>query len=66
MRYNDIVDYCFKKYCYPPHWQQTDMVNNYASNGGHEDDSQSRPMRPISMNMNPGHYFSHQINIRLY
>jgi hypothetical protein len=38
---NHVVDNCFKKHGYPPHWQQNGVVNNYASHNGVEDESQS-------------------------
>jgi hypothetical protein len=34
---NHVVDNCFKKHGYPPHWQQNGVVNNYASHNGVED-----------------------------
>jgi hypothetical protein len=30
---NHVVDNCFKKYGYPPHWQQNSTVNNVATQG---------------------------------
>ncbi|GAU33267.1 hypothetical protein TSUD_279410 [Trifolium subterraneum] len=29
---NHVVDDCFKKYGFPPHWQHNGAINNYASN----------------------------------
>ncbi|MCI00474.1 hypothetical protein A2U01_0021493, partial [Trifolium medium] len=37
---NHVIDNCFKKYGYPPHWQQNGVVNNYASNNGVDDQFQ--------------------------
>jgi hypothetical protein len=46
---NHVIDNCFKKYDYPPHWQQiVIMVNNCASNGGHEDDFQSKAAKMLN------------------
>lgn len=42
---NHVVDNCFKAYGYLPQSLQNGMVKNYASNGGHEDDSLSEANR---------------------
>ncbi|KAI5387801.1 hypothetical protein KIW84_073767 [Lathyrus oleraceus] len=37
---NYIIDTCFKKHGYPPHWQQQGQVNNVSTDHDQEDEDQ--------------------------
>ncbi|MCI32283.1 hypothetical protein A2U01_0053496, partial [Trifolium medium] len=49
---NHVVDNCFKKYGYPPHWQQNGVVNNVAHNN--EEEVQSEANEDFSNDQDSG------------